>query len=102
MMLLVAAAACLVLPAAERRAEAGVKTLDEITIEGEVRLPRVLFITSRETERPLDFLEEYLPPLDAVANETTPSGPVPVMIAPPVDDATDKSETPRTPEEESR
>jgi hypothetical protein len=80
MTFLIAAALCLVLPATEGRADAGVKTLDEITIEGEVRLPRVLFITSRETERPLDFLEEYLPPLDAVANEIAPSGPVPVMI----------------------
>jgi len=36
-----------------------VKTLDEITIEGEVRLPQVLFITSRESTRPLDWLELY-------------------------------------------
>lgn len=84
MTFLILALGILVLPAAEgRRVDSGVKTLDEITIEGEVRLPRVLFITSRETHRPLDFLEEYLPPLDAVANEATPSGPVPVAVTPP-------------------
>ena len=75
---LIAAIALIALPAAPATPSGEVKTLDEITIEGEVRLPRVLFITSRETERPLDFLEGYLPPLDVVANETTPSGPVPI------------------------
>jgi hypothetical protein len=84
MTFLIAAVAWLVLPAAESRgADHEVKTLDEITIEGEVRLPRVLFITSRETERPLDFLDEYLPPLDAVASEASPTGPVPVTVTPP-------------------
>jgi hypothetical protein len=36
-----------------------VKTLDDIRIEGEIRLPRVLFLTSRETECPFDFLDHY-------------------------------------------
>lgn len=36
------------------------KTLKEITIEGEVRLPEVLFITSRDVERPLDAVAAYL------------------------------------------
>jgi hypothetical protein len=35
------------------------RTLDEVEIEGEVRLPQVLFITSREAERPLDWLEAW-------------------------------------------
>ena len=36
-----------------------VKTLDDIRIEGEIRLPRVLFLTSRDTECPFDFLDHY-------------------------------------------
>lgn len=36
------------------------KTLKEITIEGEVRLPEVLFITSRDVARPLDAVAGYL------------------------------------------
>ena len=36
------------------------KTLSEITIEGEVHLPEVLFITSRDVERPLDAIGAYL------------------------------------------
>ena len=36
------------------------KTLEATRIEGEVRLPEVLFITSRDVERPLDELDAYL------------------------------------------
>lgn len=36
-----------------------VKTLDDIRIEGEIRLPRVLFLTSRDTECPFDWLDHY-------------------------------------------
>jgi hypothetical protein len=43
------------------------KTLEEITIEGEVRLPEVLFITSRDVERPLDSLAGYLVAQDSLA-----------------------------------
>lgn len=35
------------------------RTLDAVEIEGEVRLPQVLFITSREVDRPMDWLEHY-------------------------------------------
>jgi hypothetical protein len=42
------------------RAAEPTKTLEEIAIEGEVRLPEVLFITSRDVQRPIDWLEEYL------------------------------------------
>ncbi len=38
-----------------------VRTLDDVTIEGEVRLPQVLFISSRETDRPLDALAVFGP-----------------------------------------
>jgi hypothetical protein len=48
------------------------RTLDEITIEGEVRLPQVLFITSRESTRPLDWLEHYGPPTAAEVARDTP------------------------------
>ncbi|MEZ5064472.1 MAG: hypothetical protein R3B81_07025 [bacterium] len=41
------------------RAHAEERTIDDIEIEGEVRLPQVLFITSRESERPLDWLEGW-------------------------------------------
>jgi hypothetical protein len=72
------AAAALAVPSPYARAEE-VKTLDDIRIEGEVRLPRVLFITSRETARPLDFLELCLPHAEGNA---LPTGPVPVVGAP--------------------
>jgi len=72
------AAAALAVPTPYARAEE-VKTLDDIRIEGEVRLPRVLFITSRETARPFDFLELCLPPGEGAP---LPSGPVPVVGAP--------------------
>jgi len=48
------------------------RTLEEITIEGEVRLPQVLFITSRESTRPLDWLDHYAPPDAAEVARTTP------------------------------
>jgi hypothetical protein len=69
------AAAALAVPSPYARADE-VKTLDDIRIEGEVRLPRVLFITSRETVRPLDFLGLCLPPSEG---EELPTGPVPVI-----------------------
>jgi len=72
------AAAALAVPTPYARAEE-TKTLDDIRIEGEVRLPRVLFITSRETARPFDFLELCLPPSEG---EPLPTGPVPVVGAP--------------------
>jgi hypothetical protein len=33
-----------------------VRTLDEITIEGEIAVPQVLFITARDRQRYLDLL----------------------------------------------
>ena len=55
--------ACFVAPAAlaADAPKEAVKTLDAVTIEGEVRLPQVLFITSRESDRPLEFLSLYAP-----------------------------------------
>jgi hypothetical protein len=47
------------------------RRLDEIMIEGEVRLPQVLFITSRESRRPLDWLDHYAPPSSAEVAATT-------------------------------
>ena len=41
------------------------RTLDEVEIEGEVRLPQVLFITSREADRPLDWLDTWSGPTAA-------------------------------------
>lgn len=41
------------------------RTLDDIEIEGEVRLPQVLFITSREASRPLDWLDAWQEPTAA-------------------------------------
>jgi hypothetical protein len=73
------AAAALAVPTSPAQAAGDVKTLDDIKIEGEVRLPRVLFITSRETVRPLDFLGLCLPPAEG---EARPVGPVPVVGAP--------------------
>lgn len=49
------------------RAAAPTKTLEEIAIEGEVRLPEVLFITSRDVRRPVDWLEQYLQEEEAAA-----------------------------------
>lgn len=72
------AAAALAVPGTTGYA-AEVKTLDDINIEGEIRLPRVLFITSRETVRPLDFLGLCLPPAEG---EAPPVGPVPVVGTP--------------------
>jgi hypothetical protein len=90
---------CVVCPA--WAADAPVKTLDAVTIEGEVRLPQVLFITSRDGERPLDFLAMYAPatsvelgqstllpsPLRAVPEATVVDAPAPpaavIDVAPP-------------------
>lgn len=56
-----AAAAGVVLLATMAAAEPQ-RTLDEITIEGEVPLPQVLFISSRETPRYQDHLHRrFLP-----------------------------------------
>jgi len=74
-LLAASAAAALAVPTPYARAE-DTKTLDDIQIEGEVRLPRVLFITSRETARPLDFLDLCFPPVEG---QEFPTGPVPVV-----------------------
>ncbi|GJM45560.1 MAG: hypothetical protein DHS20C21_24020 [Gemmatimonadota bacterium] len=46
-------------------ARAEPRTLDTVTIEGEVRLPEVLFITSRDVARPMDWLDHYAGPTAA-------------------------------------
>lgn len=51
---------------APAKAAAAEKTLKEITIEGEVRLPEVLFITSRDVERPVDAVGTYLATEDSL------------------------------------
>ncbi|MFN8178080.1 MAG: hypothetical protein U0167_09130 [bacterium] len=57
------------------------KTIKEITIEGEVKLPEVLFITSRDVERPLDWLDAYArAETDAAA--AAKDGPVRVHVVP--------------------
>lgn len=79
----------LLLASSVTAAEPPVKTLDAVTIEGEVRLPQVLFITSREGERPLEFLSMYAPAtsLELGASTVLPSTirvvpEVPVVRAP--------------------
>jgi len=72
------------------------KTLQEITIEGEVRLPEVLFITSRDVERPLDALAGYLVAEDSLlaAVESAPVHlhVVPTAAASPIPDAVTQEE----------
>jgi hypothetical protein len=57
------------------------KTLEEITIEGEVRLPEVLFITSRDVERPLDWVDGYLSAEQGAAAHAN-DAPVHVHVVP--------------------
>ena len=57
------------------------KTLEEITIEGEVKLPEVLFITSRDIERPLDWLDGYLS-AETSAAARAENAPVVVHVVP--------------------
>ena len=82
------------------------KTIEEITIEGEVRLPEVLFITSRDVQRPIDWLEEYLLEEEA-ARLRLDQAPVRLLLfpdAPPAQDVDlDESFAPeREIQEESR
>ena len=81
-------------PAAAAPASA-VRTLEDVTIEGELRLPQVLFISSREAVRPLDALA-FFGPADprAVALAT----PLPGDIVVPLELET--VELPRTPTQE--
>jgi hypothetical protein len=73
---------------AKAPAKSAPKTLQEITIEGEVRLPEVLFITSRDVERPLDWLAGYVDAEDRAAAHAE-HAPVRVYVLPaaPVDSA---------------
>lgn len=49
----------------------GIRTLDEITIEGEIAVPQVLFITARDRQRYRDFLHRhYLKTALELARET--------------------------------
>jgi hypothetical protein len=64
--------------AAEHRSGKGPRTLDEITIEGEIAVPQVLFITARERKHYQDFLHRnYLKNSRELCRET----PVPVRLA---------------------
>ncbi len=49
-----------------------VRTLEDVTIEGEVRLPQILFISSRDTERPLDVLRQLSSDDAIVLGRSTP------------------------------
>jgi len=49
----------------------GIRTLDEITIEGEIAVPQVLFITARDRQRYHDFLHrQYLMTARELGRET--------------------------------
>jgi len=49
----------------------GIRTLDEITIEGEIAVPQVLFITARDRQRYHDFLHrQYLRTARELGRET--------------------------------
>jgi hypothetical protein len=49
----------------------GIRTLDEITIEGEIAVPQVLFITARDRQRYRDFLHrQYLKTSLELAQDT--------------------------------
>jgi hypothetical protein len=78
--------------AASPVAAAPPRTLDEITIEGELHLPQVLFITSRESTRPLDWLDYYAAPPAAEVARTTPL-PTRIEVIPSLDSA-DNAEDP--------
>ena len=53
--------------AAPGKTDSGVTTLEDITIEGEIAMPQVLFITARDQYRYRDFLHRrYLPGADAL------------------------------------
>ncbi|HMB69838.1 MAG TPA: hypothetical protein VKU85_11020 [bacterium] len=95
--------------AAIARAEPETRTLDAVTIEGEVRLPEVLFITSRDVARPLDWLDHYAGPS---AEALAPRLPLPLEVHVPRVDAVpnpepeagdpSRSSEPRSTEEEIR
>ena len=55
-----------ILLAASGSGERAPRRLEDIMIEGEVRLPQVLFITSRESRRPLDWLDHTIQKIDMV------------------------------------
>ena len=67
------------------------RTLDEIMIEGELHLPQVLFITSRESARPLDWLEHYAAPSAFEVARATPF-PSRIDVIPPFDPADDSAD----------
>ncbi|NNE43973.1 MAG: hypothetical protein HKN12_07175 [Gemmatimonadetes bacterium] len=84
---LIAAATALLLPDSVA-AEGDVTTLEEISIEGEVRLPRVLFITSRDITRPLDYLDHYAVDPAAVFGPRPEPAPIAVLPGPLADAGT--------------
>ncbi len=105
----------LLLIAAAARAEDD-RTLEAVTIEGEVRLPQVLFITSRDVDRPMDWLDHYDVPL-AAPDGTAPAWivlaapelPMPGVVTTAADNeatttdvAPDSVEKPRATQEDSR
>jgi hypothetical protein len=63
--------------ASKPRSGKGPRTLDEITIEGEIAVPQVLFITARERKHYQDFLHRnYLMSSRELCRDT----PVPVRL----------------------
>jgi len=114
----VAALLAIVALATLARAEDDTRTIEDIEIEGEVRLPQVLFITSREATRPHDWLDAWpgpaaadiasgawtppeihlLSPVDGAAADAGASE----TVAPPDPEPVDSEPSPSTTEEDPR
>lgn len=77
--MLTAAATWSAEPAAKKQAAEPVQTLDSITIEGDVAVPQVLFITSREHPRHREDLGRALRP-DALTLARRVTGPTQLIV----------------------
>jgi hypothetical protein len=75
---------------------APVRTLEDVTIEGEVRLPQVLFISSRDAERPLEALAFFGP---ADPREVALATPIPDEILAPGPDPVSAPPSPVPPDD---
>ena len=78
-LLTMAAAATAAEPDQGARAEKAVQTLDAITIEGDVAVPQVLFITSREHPRHREDLGRALRP-DSLTLARRVTGPKSLVV----------------------
>ena len=66
-----------------RSGSKGIRTLDEITIEGEIAVPQVLFIMARERQRYQDHLHRlYLKSSLEIGRETTFPGQLGIGLRP--------------------